>query len=330
MQAVELPATNSNAPEKTKPNAEEQVAAETEIVPNNVDSADKMDVDIPAESTVSESNTQPQPESVPDVPKPVSSQAEESLLIADEAKEALPIANEAKDLATVVIEPEKSLPSASQTEQSPKSSQIEIVPPKAAEVSDVLEIDDTPIAVADTTTPPAIEIDSEPTVSEPALTQSHSIVSASESEPIALDSSPSDADSKDEAIVISSQAVTESAVESVVDLDQSSNEGDLKIEAANTTQRLDSLDLEIINSDSSSNSVNEVQIESSSAIDLSEEQAALPTSTQVTITEIIDTPADKNSNDILEVQSSESAQNLIESPDKLRTIAGETRFVKSK
>lgn len=127
----------------------------------------------------------------------------------------------------------------------------EIIEPEPAIVS---------AAAADTTTT-AIVIDSE----------SQETVAASQSrqdEPIELVSSPSsDVDAKTQ----QTQEVTSNAI---VDLDTSSNEGDDVKEVTDNssdivcsqrppqqqTQDLDTLDLELINSDSSSHSENEVQI----------------------------------------------------------------------
>lgn len=301
----ELPQTSSNAPDKvSEPHAEEKApAAETSIVPNNVNSEEKMEIDTPADSKDSEIEPQPQSESL--------QLSEESQPVANEAAESTPIAEQITDSIPVVSQTIESAPAVSQSEESqpseeslPASSQVEITPPKAIEEPEVLQNDDAPIA-ADTTT---IVIDS-----EPASSQNNNV-----------DSAPIEIDSQD-SFVNNSQAEPVA----IVDLESSSNEGDPKIEAAHVNEARDSLDLEIINSDSS-HSASDVQIEQNANIEPAQEES-LPTSTQVTITEIIDSPAD-NSNDIIEIKSTESSQNLVEStnnvtpveiPEKFRTIAGE-------
>lgn len=299
-----MPSTNSKVPEKVDSNAKE-ATAETQIVPNNVNIEDKMEIDTPADSKEPENETKQQAQSVP---LPKGSQA-----AVDQAQESLPI--EVEKTPATASKAEESLPATSE-------GAAENVPPKVAKEPEVLQSDGLSISTDTTSTSKAtttpIVIDNEPIVNEPSSTQSNNNE---------LKSSPIEIDSK-EGSVNNSQA-DQAEPEAIVELESSSNEGDPKIEAAKTSQERDSLDLEIIDSDSS-HSVNEIQIVQSSVAEPVEEQS-LPTSTQVTITELIDTPAD-NSNDILEIQSSETSQNAVEStdnlkpaeiPEKFHSIAGE-------
>lgn len=185
--------------------------------------------------------------------------------------------------------------------------------------------------------PPATQADSEfPSATiEPELTESEGVAAAADttvivvesgliitepaesdkdvSEPIELQSSPSE----------NSPAAIITEPEAIVDLDGSSNEGDAK---PNTQQELDSLDLEVINSDSSL-SATDVQVEPTS--DAQQEQPVSTSTADVTITEIIDDEPSNatNNNADSSVHSSEpqesvdltNSQKSIEIPENFRT-----------
>lgn len=194
---------------------------------------------------------------------------------------------------------------------------VEDTPSSAAvEVTEIID-DDENVSAADTTA--TIVIDSEPAPPSTTTTSTDG-----KDEPIELQSSPSDVDLNEDNIVTNSQAVSDTIFEL-----ESSNEGDAKNEAANS-QEANSLDLEIINSDSS---LGETQDEPQSSSTEDVPQQSLPTSTaEVTITEITDAPAIPaaqvvETNDIADnsVHSSEPPQSTVEStnqipiPDNFRT-----------
>lgn len=199
-------------------------------------------------------------------------------------------------------------------------------------------------AAADTTTA-AIVIDSE------AESQSQT----ERGEPIELVSSPSsDVDAKEgeaeqqqtQKVTNNSQTIRSSQSDAIVDLDTSSNEGDDIKEVIDSsssavlsqrpqqTQELESLDLELINSDSSSHSENEVQIAEippSPPLTQNVQDAPIqPTSTvQSDVVEIIDaneSPAnaasDDNANETNNsvVCANESSENLVESTNQQKPI----------
>ncbi|XP_031621569.1 transforming acidic coiled-coil-containing protein 2-like [Contarinia nasturtii] len=180
-------------------------------------------------------------------------------------------------------------------------------PSTAVEVTEIFD-DENVSASADTTAP--LVVDTEPIVISPPLSDFES-----KDEPIELQSSPSDTD---ETAVTNSQVVPDA----IVDLESSSsNEGDAKNEAANNSQEANSLDLEVINSDSSLG--DEPQASST-------EEKPKPTSTstaEVTVTETNDTVPVAKTNDISDnsVHSSEPPQNSVgstnqkSSPDNFRT-----------
>lgn len=200
--------------------------------------------------------------------------------------------------------------------------QVESVPVKVVEQPEVLESVGVS-AAADTTT--AIVIDSEPSIEEPSQTN------ADADETIELQSSPSDDDSKE----ATNPRKAISQPDAIVELESSSNEGDTKDEVVAKTHDIDSLDLEMINSDSS-HSANEIQIDEIPASQAVPEQP-LPTSTvepDVTeVTEIVDEPAiATNNNANNSVHACESPENSVVStnnqpsialPEKLCTITGE-------
>lgn len=207
---------------------------------------------------------------------------------------------------------------------------VESAPTKIVEQPIVLESSGVS-AAADTTT--AIVIDSDPVDESPQN-------NANVGQPIELLSSPSDDDSKEPTVTNSKQA-TISQPDAIVELESSSNEGDTKDELVVKTHEIDSLDLELINSDSS-HSANDIQIAEIPASKAVQEQS-VPTSTvesdanEVTeVTEIADEPTNNistNNNNadesvhISEVQQnsvpSTNNQSPIEIPDKLcTTITG--------
>lgn len=126
-------------------------------------------------------------------------------------------------------------------------------------------------ALADTTTA-TIVIDNESQDVDDSCEAAQS--QTKRDEPIELTSSPSsDVDAKDQQQQVTNSQTIISQSDTIVDLDTSSNEADdIKVVSASTPdvcsqrppveqpQELDSLDLELINSDSSSHSDNEVQI----------------------------------------------------------------------
>lgn len=201
---------------------------------------------------------------------------------------------------------------------------VECAPTKIIEQPIVLESSGVS-AAADTTT--AIVID------EPSQNN------ANDGQPIELHSSPSDDDSKGPTVT-NSQKATINQPDAIVELESSSNEGDTKDELVVKTHEIDSLDLELINSDSS-HSANDVQIAEIPASKAVQEKS-VPTSTvepdtnDVTeVTEIIDEPINNintnNNNADESVHTSGVQQNSvpstnnqpIEIPDKLcTTITG--------
>lgn len=186
-------------------------------------------------------------------------------------------------------------------EDSPPASQAEIESPIGIEEPEIVESQGVS-AAADTTTASAIE--SETVVIEPDESNKD------DSEPIDLQSSPSDIDSKEE-IADNSQAIKEPTT--IVELESSSNEGDTK---PNSVQGLDSLDLEVINSDSSLDE-SDVQVKQPA-----QEQPVSTSTADVIITEIIDdAPINKtNNNADNSVHSSETAQNSVESTNNAKPI----------
>lgn len=196
-------------------------------------------------------------------------------------------------------------------------------------------------AAADTTTTTTIVTDSKSSVNESSQNNTNN------DQPIELHSSPSDDDSKGP-IVTNSQQATISQPDAIVELESSSNEGDTKDEVVVKTNESDSLDLELINSDSS-NSTNEVQnaeIPTSQSVEVQ----SVPTSTvepdvnEVTeVTEIANEPVNNNANNNntnanTTVHSSDTPPNSIPStnnqqpievPDKLCTTITGTLFSQS-
>lgn len=205
----------------------------------------------------------------------------------------------------------------------PITDQVEVVPTKMIEQPVVLESAGVS-AVADTTT--TIVIDSDAAVDEPPQNNT-----ANDSEPIELHSSPSDDDSKGPTVTNSRPIISQP--DAIVELESSSNEGDTK--DAVIKKAHDSLDLELINSDSS-HSANEVQIDENVPASQAVPEKLVPTSTvesDVTeVTEIVDEPANATNNNAENlVHSCESSQNSSESinnqspiaiPEKLCTITG--------
>lgn len=205
----------------------------------------------------------------------------------------------------------------------PITDQVEVVPTKIVEQPVVLESAGVS-AVADTTT--SIIIDSDAALDEPPQNST-----ANDSETIELHSSPSDDDSKGPTVTNSRPIISQP--DAIVELESSSNEGDTKNVTINKLQ--DSLDLELINSDSS-HSANEVQIDEDIPASQAVPEKLVPTSTvesDVTeVTEIVDeSPNATNNNAENVVHSCESSQNSVEStnnqspiaiPEKLCTITG--------
>lgn len=190
-------------------------------------------------------------------------------------------------------------------EDSPPASQAEAESPIVIEEPEII-VSQGVSAAADTTTASGIE--SETVIIEPDESNKD------DSEPIDLQSSPSDIESKEETAT-NSQSVKDSTI---VDLESSSNEGDTKPVSA---QELDSLDLEVINSDSSLGE-NDVQVEQTSGTQPAQEQPVSTSTADVIITEIIDeAPITKtNNNADNSVHSSETAQNSVESTNNTKPI----------
>lgn len=226
----------------------------------------------------------------------------------------------------------ESVPQSETIEQSlPSNNQAGSVPPKAVEEPKVLESDGVSAAADTTTTTTTIIIDSEPEpiVSEPDSVISKSAKSKFGTEPVEIES---DTDQNEES-VSNSQIIIES--DAVVELDTSSNDGeDGKVETVNKTQELNSLELELINSDSS-HSEKEIQI-----VESPEQAAQAPTSTVEAVTEVTKVSeavkakeAVEKTNNIADnsVHSNEPPKKLVESTNNqkpveipvLRTIAGD-------
>lgn len=198
--------------------------------------------------------------------------------------------------------------------------EVAVVPSKIVEQPDVLECAGVS-AAADTTT--AIVIDSE------SIADDQPKINLDDGEAIELQSSPSEIDSKEQTMANSQSTIIQS--DAIVELESSSNEGDTKDEVANKRQELNSLDLELIDSDSS-NSLNDVQIKEVPASQAAQEQS-LPTSTvESDVTEIVDDPSENtNNNTENAVHSNDTPHNSvgsinnqtpIEISEKLCTITG--------
>lgn len=198
-------------------------------------------------------------------------------------------------------------------------------------------------AAADTTTTtPAIAIDNEwQAVDTSAAVQSEA-TDAGNGEPIDLASSPSsDIEQQKQKVTNSQTTITQS--DAIVDLDTSSNEGeDVKeVTSQKPTQGLDSLDLELINSDSSSHSENEVQIADIPPPKQNVQDPPIVTTSNVQsdVVEIVDTIESSNgATSAVAVAANslcanELSQNLVEStnhqkpleiPENICTITGNT------
>lgn len=273
-QIAEVPVKNSVEPEKDVKSAVEEKPVETETVANN---DEKMDVDIPIESTQSEDSTTTKPE----------------------------VTTKAANVPQAETTEESQLTEDSQ----PVAGVVESVSPKLADEPEVLEREGIS-AVADTTT--TVVAEDEPFIREPAKSNNDD----DDAEPIELQSSPSDSDSKGDT-VSNSQAIKEP--EAIVELESSSNEGDV-----DNTQKIDSLDLEVINSDSSL-SGNEAQDQQTTGDEPAQEQS-LPTSTaEVTITKITDDDPVEKSNDN-SVHTSEQSNNSVESTNNQKPIEISEKF----
>lgn len=273
---------------------EEATPAESEAVSLNAESEQQMEVDTPTEST--------QPEVKESVPQPESAPQPETI-------EDSPI--EESPIDEPPIE-EDSLPIVDEVESAPSLAVVE--EPIVLESEGVS-------AAADTTT---IVIND----NEPVATSLGS--NTDKDDPIELQSSPSDIDQQEDTVTNSQAIIAEP--DAIVDLESSSNEGDTKADGVNNSQALSSLDLEVINSDSSLG-VSEIQdeIPLSGTVAAAQEQS-LPTSTADDVT-IIDVAPAAKTNDNNSVHSSERPTNPVEStnnqkpieiPDKFRTtITGE-------
>lgn len=153
----------------------------------------------------------------------------------------------------------------------------------------------------------------------------------------AIDVHSSDDDSKEPSVTNSQVIVNQP--DAVVELESSSNEGDNKPQVVAKTQQIDSLELELINSDSS-HSANDIQIDEIPASQVVPEQS-LPTSTvepDVTeVTAIVDEPAiatNNNANDSVHSYASSQIsvvstndQTLIALPEKVCTITGKISMI---
>lgn len=211
-----------------------------------------------------------------------------------------PIASEPKPVEIVEEPPSPPKPVAEVSSQETVQSES---------VTDALEAAD-----ADTTTA-AIAIESEPIVDEAAP----SPPATNDSEPIELQSSPDDIEAI-EPVVTNSQA-TISQSNDIVEL-ESSNDAD----APSKVHEIDSLDLELINSDSSL-SAHDVQFNDVPATQPTSTVAAEPPAASQPI-EIIDASAPTNDSVYINdspptvVESTNNQTPPIEIPEKLCTITG--------